>query len=100
MSKLPWLKIGAVAALWTIILGASAAGFVIGRSDAARQVSELRQRLAADTPSKQTCGIEVDLLDSREADRFPEPPLLGIRMDITSLRSPGYLHLREMLTSR
>ena len=100
MSKLPWLKLGAVAVLWTTILGAAGAGWMIGRSEAARQVSELRQRIAADMPHKQTCGIEVDLLDSRKADKFPEPPVHGIRMDASSLRSPGYLHLREMLTMR
>lgn len=90
-----WLKIGAVAALWVIIVGAAGAGWMLGRSAADRQISELRQRLAADTPSRPTCGIEVDLLDAREPDRFPDSGPQGISAN--ALRSPGYLHLRQML---
>jgi hypothetical protein len=95
MRRIPWLKIGAVAALWAIIVGAAGAGWMLGRGDAARQVSELRQRLAADTSSRPSCGIEVELLDAREPDKFPEIGPQGISANV--LRAPGYLHLRQML---
>jgi hypothetical protein len=102
MSTGTWLKIGAVAALWFLIAGSAFAGWVIGRNQAADQVSELRQRLAADTLTpapKQNCGVDVELLQGRAPDKAP-PAEAGVALGDGALRSPTYLHLREMLTTR
>lgn len=100
MSKLPWLKIGVAAALWTIIAGAAVSGWVIGRGDAAQQIAELRQRLAADAAPKQSCGLEIEFLDARPSDEAGPANLFGITLDGILPKAPLHLHLREMLTAR
>jgi len=70
MTRFAWLKVGAVAVLWTIVAAAAVSGWVISRGEAARQISKLHERLAAaDTSPKQSCGLEVELLDARIGDR-------------------------------
>jgi len=100
MNKVVWLKIGAVAALWIIIAGAAASGWVIGRSDAARQISELRQRLALDAMPKASCGVEVELLEAGAAKKVGPTNLFGLTVVGILPRAPQHLHLRQMLTSR
>ncbi len=100
MSRIVWLKIGAVAALWTIIAAAAASGWLIGRGEAARQITDLQHRLALGTPSKQTCGVEIQLLEARAGKPAPSTNLFGLTLDGIWLGAPRHLHLREMLTSR
>lgn len=99
MIKLPWLKVGAVAAFWAIVAGAAVSGWTIGRSEAARQVADLRQRLAADAGSKRTCAIESVPLDSGNAEPPGKGNLFGLTLGGILPSAPLHLHLREMLTS-
>ena len=111
MNKVVWFKIGAVAALWMLIGGAALSGWMIGRSEAARQISEWRQRLAVDTAPKASCGIEVELIEARtDKDTRTDAtaaPAKGEQANLFGLKSggiwpgvPQHLHLREMLTTR
>jgi len=99
MRSLPWIKIGAVAALWTIIAGAAVSGWMLGKREAAREYSDLQRRLTAgDTPTR-SCGIEVDLLDSEGRGKaLPSTPADAGPTQISA--PPGFYHLREMLTLR
>lgn len=98
MRKIPWLKIGAVAALWTIVAGAAVSGWMIGKSDAAREYSDLQRRLTAGTSASRSCGIEVELLEV--PGREIAPPEYRAELGPTQIFAPAYLNLREMLTSR
>jgi len=100
MSRLTWFKIGAVAVLWGIIAVAAGSGWLIGRGDAARQISELRQRLSVSTTPKPSCGIELELLEARAGAPTHATNLLGITLDGIQPASPHHWHLRQMLTSR
>src|SRR5581483_845612 len=108
MNRFLWLKIGAVAALWALIGGAALSGWLIGHSEAARQISELRQRLAADSAPKPGCGVEVELLEARtdkatRTDATSTAPaekpanLFGLKLGGIWPGVPQHLHLREML---
>ncbi|HEY7609890.1 MAG TPA: hypothetical protein VIF14_11715 [Alphaproteobacteria bacterium] len=99
MSRIAWLKIGAVAALWTIIIGAAVSGWMVGRSGAARQISELRQRLAADSVPKPSCGVEIELLDAPTGNSRMAANLFGLTLGGILPKAPQHIHLREMLTS-
>jgi hypothetical protein len=100
MSRVVWLKIGAVAALWMIIGGAAVSGWMIGRSGAARQISELRQQLAADaTAPRPSCGVEIELLDAQPGNSRIAANLFGLTLGGILPRAPQHLHLREMLTA-
>src|SRR5262249_35845115 len=95
MTRVLWLKIGAVAALWTIIGAAAVSGWMIARSEAARQISELRQRLALDSTPKASCGVEVELLEARNR---AAANMFGLKLGGIWPGVPEHLHLREMLT--
>jgi hypothetical protein len=100
MSRIAWFKIGAVAALWAIIAVAAGSGWLIGRGDAARQISDLRQRLSMSTTPKQSCGVELELLEAR-TDAAPRATnLAAITLSGISPGAPRHWHLRQMLTSR
>ena len=99
MSRGVWLKIGAVAALWMIIGGVAVSGWMIGRSGAARQSSELRQQLAADSAPRPNCGVEIELLDAQPGSSRIAANLFGLTIGGILPRAPQHLHLREMLTS-
>lgn len=98
MSRIAWLKIGAVAALWTIIATAAISGWLIAKGDSARQITELRQRLAINSVPKQGCGAEVELLEARIGTAPAN--VFGLGLGGILPKAPHHLHLREMLTSR
>jgi hypothetical protein len=100
MSKIVWLKIGAVAALWAIIVGSAVSGWMIGRSDAARQISDLRQRLAFGSAPKASCGVEIELIEARTGKSARGANLFGLTLSGILPPAPYHLHLREMLTAR
>src|SRR5688572_21335473 len=97
MSKIAWLKIGAVGALWTIIATAAISGWLIAKGDSARQITELRQRLAVISAPKQGCGAEVELIEARigaAATNVFGPGLAGILRN-----APHHLNRRGLLTT-
>jgi hypothetical protein len=96
MSRIAWLKIGAVAALWTIVATAAISGWLIAKGDAARQITELRQRIALISTPKQGCGAEVELLEAR----IGPANVFGLALGGILPTPPQHLHLREMLTTR
>ena len=98
MSKIAWLKIGAVGALWTIIATAALSGWLIAKGDAARQITELRQRLAVISAPKQGCGAEVELIEARIGATSAN--VFGLALGGIVPNAPHRLHLREMLTTR
>jgi hypothetical protein len=100
MSRIAWLKIGAVGALWTIIATAAMSGWLIAKGDAARQITELRQRLAVINASapKQGCGAEVELIEARIG--VTPANVFGLALGGILPNAPHHLHLREMLTAR
>ena len=100
MSRTTRFKIGALAALWVIIAVAAAAGWMIGHGNAALQISELRQRLAASATPKQSCGMEIELLEARAAELPRATDLFGLTLDGILPGAPQHPHLRQMLTSR
>lgn len=100
MSTTTRFKIGAVAVLWAIIVAAAAAGWMIGHGNAARQIAELEQRVAASAPPKQYCGQEIELLEARAAEPARTANLFGVALGGILLGAPQHLHLREMLTAR
>jgi hypothetical protein len=67
---------------------------MIGHGSAALQISDLKQQIAAGAPAKQTCGMEIELLEARAANPF------GLTLGGILPRAPQHLHLREMLTAR
>lgn len=97
MSNFAWFKIGALAALWMIIAVAATSGWLIGRGDAARQISDLKQRLALQSAPKQSCGVELELLEARAG---APTNLFGVTLGAFVHRGPHHLHLRQLLTSR
>ena len=98
MRNIPWLTLGAVGALWTIIMGAGVAGWMIGKSEAAQEYADLQRRINAGAPASGACGIDVELLDLRGSG---SPALRAPGEAATQIVArPGYLHLREMLTVR
>lgn len=99
MSRITWFKIGAVGALWTVIAVAAFSGWLIGHGGAAQQISDLRQRLAVNSTPKQSCGVEIELLEARAGTATPAN-LWGVTLGGFLLKAPHHLHLREMLTSR
>jgi hypothetical protein len=99
MSRFVWIKIAAVGALWTIISVAALSGYLIGRGDAAKQITELKQRLAiSSSVPKQGCGAEVELLEARMGTTPPN--VFGVALGGMFPTAPRHLHLREMLTAR
>jgi len=98
MSKIAWLKIGAVGALWTIIATAAISGWLIAKGDSARQITELRQRLAVISAPKQGCGAEVELIEARIG--AAPTNVFGLGLAGILPNAPHHLHLREMLTTR
>lgn len=99
MSRIAWFKIGVIAALWTIVATAAVSGWLIGRGDAARQITQLKQRLAVTTSlPKQGCGAEVELLEARAGSRADN--VFGVALGGILPTPPHHLHLREMLTTR
>jgi hypothetical protein len=100
MGRLSLLKIGAVAGLWAIIAGSALTGWWIGKGESARQISELRQRLAVSAAPRNGCGVEVELLEASGGRTAPPPNLFGVTLGGLLPRAPQHLHLREMLTSR
>ena len=79
-------------------LGAGAAGWVIGKSEAAQEYADLQRRINAGASSNGACGMDVELLDLRgPGTQVPGVPS-GVPTQIVA--QPGYLHLREMLTVR
>ena len=99
MSRMTRFKIGAVAVLWAIIAAAAAAGWMIGHGNAALQISELKHRLAASASPKQTCGMEIELLEAR-AEPTRAANLFSLTLGGIQPGAPRHLHLRQMLTSR
>jgi hypothetical protein len=97
MSRIAWFKIGAVGAIWTIIAVAAGSGWLIGRGGAERQISDLRQRLALTAP-RQNCGMDLELLEARDAARSVN--LFGLTLGGLILHAPQHPHLRALLTSR
>lgn len=98
MSSITWFKIGVVAALWTVIATAAVSGWLIGRGDAAQQITQLKQRLAVTTSlPKQGCGAEVELLEARVGQ---PANVFGVALGGILPTPPHHLHLREMLTLR
>jgi len=97
MRKLPWLRIGAVAALWTVVGGAALCGWMVGKHDAAREFSEQQRRLAAGETSTRACGMDVELLHLRREHLAPPG-----RHDAgpSQIAAPGYFHLRSLITAR
>jgi hypothetical protein len=100
MSRIAWFKTGAVAALWGIIAVAAGSGWLIGRGDAARQISDLRQRLSVSTTPRSSCGIELELLEARSDAPTHATAPFGTTRDGIQPASPHRWHLRQMLTSR
>jgi len=100
MSNFAWFKIGALGALWMIIAAAATSGWLIGRGDAARQISDLKQQLALQSTPKQSCGVELELLEARAGSTAPPTNLFGVTLGAFVHRAPHHLHLRQMLTSR
>jgi hypothetical protein len=95
-----WFKIGALAVLWAIIAVAATSGWLIGRSDAARQISALQQRLALQSGDKPGCGVQLELLEARTGSALAATNPFGVTLRGFLPRPPQHLHLREMLTSR
>ena len=98
MRSMTWIKIGAVAALWTIIAGAAVSGWMIGKKEAAREYSDLQRRLTSGNTSSRSCGIEVELLDPERPGRGK--PLVADPGPTQILAVPRFYHLRELLTLR
>lgn len=101
MSRTMRFKIGAVAVLWAVIAVAAFSGWMIGHGSAAMRISDLKRQLAVSAPaSKQACGMEIELLEARDADPPRATNLFGLTLAGILPAAPQHLHLREMLTSR
>ena len=100
MSRTMRFKIGAVAVLWTVIAVAAFSGWLIGHGSAVMQISDLKRQLATSAPAKQSCGMEIELLEARDADPPHATNLLGLALAGILPGASRHLHLREILTSR
>lgn len=98
MSRITWFKVGAVGALWTVIAVAAFSGWLIGHGGAAQQISDLRQRLAVNSTPKQSCGVEIELLEARAGTPTPTN-LLGVALGGFPPKAPHNLYLREVPTT-
>lgn len=98
MRKATWLRIGAIAALWTIVGGAAISGWLVGKHDAAREFSDLQQRLTADDPPVRACGSEVEFLDLKPDSIAP--PAGRDNAGRSEIAAPGFLHLRSLISAR
>jgi hypothetical protein len=100
MRKFPWLRIGAVAALWMVVGGAAVSGWMVGRSDAAREYSDLQRRLTVGEITTKPCGAEFELLDLRRDNGVAPPAQRRPEPGPTEISAPGYFHLRSLITAR
>lgn len=101
MRKVSWLRIGGVAALWTIVGGAAVCGWIVGKHDAAQEYAELQKRLASGERAQRSCGADFELLDLRRDNGLAPPP--ARRADEAGpveIAAPGYFHLRSLITAR
>jgi hypothetical protein len=93
-------KIGVVALLWGIIALAALSGWMIGHGSAEMRIAQLKQQLAVSAPAKQTCGMEIELLEARADKPKPATNLFGLTLHGIWPGAPQHLHLREMLSLR
>ena len=100
MRNLPWMRIGAVAALWSIVGGAAFCGWMVGKHDATREYSELQRRLTAGAKVMRACGADFELLDLGRDNGVMPPLERENRNGATQISAPGYFHLRALITAR
>ncbi len=100
MSSMTRLKISIVAVLWAVIAVAAASGWLIGHGNASLEISQLKQQLVASAAPKPTCGMDVQLLEVRDAQPPAAPNVFGLRLAGIWPSAPQHPNLREMLTRR
>ena len=100
MRNVSWLRIGGVAALWTIIGGAAVCGWMVGKHEATQEYAELQRRLASGERTTCACGGEFELLDLRRDNGLAPPSRRGNDAGPIQIAAPGYFHLRSLITAR
>ncbi len=100
MSSMTRFKIGLVAMLWAIIAVAAASGWLIGHGNASRQISQLKQQLAVSAAPRPACGMDIQLLEVRDAETSRAPNVFGLTLAGIWPSAPQHLNLGEMLMRR